>query len=147
MSLVEPNKATKGVFSVAATCIGPLSLVRKTEHFSIKGISSHRDVFPAILKTRGEVTSPQMVSTREDPALSPKYMIEHSGSSERRRCVKVVKRSGSQHFAEPYCAPGFMPMTRFSEERPREEKKAATAALSLSVIQRYGSGASEIEIP
>jgi hypothetical protein len=59
VELVEPKMATRGVFSAAAMCIRPESLVTKASHRSINAMASPRRVRP-LRSMAGPVIMPVM---------------------------------------------------------------------------------------
>src|SRR3990172_8335807 len=107
---VEPNIATTGILRAAAMCMGPESFVINTVHCFISAISSIMLVLPAILMT-GTLERFSISVAISNSCLLPKMIIA-ALCLFTRALLTWAKRSGYQRFAEPYAAPGFMPIIR-----------------------------------
>src|SRR5258705_650202 len=100
---VGPKIATTGRPTAAATCIAPESLPTKSWQ---RERSAGRSAI-AVLPTKpidGPVIPAAIASETGSSDAVPKR-ITSASSLTRKRFTKSAKRSGGQHFAEPYDAP------------------------------------------
>src|SRR6266852_1449124 len=105
---VGPKTATTGKPTAAATCIAPESLPRKRWHCERSAGSSAIAVLPVKL-IGARFRSLTMASATCDSPGVPN-MITSASVFCSSRLIALAKRSGGQHFAEPYDAPA--PMAR-----------------------------------
>src|SRR5580704_422095 len=130
---VGPKIATTGNPTEEATCIAPESLPTKRWHCDRSAGRSAIAVFP--VRSIGALCIAAVMAEETGVSATVPNKIIWASDSATKRFATSAKRSGGQHFAEPYEAPAPMATRNLPGCAPEESNRSAAERLLSSGAQ------------
>ena len=123
---VEPKMPMTGSPAAAATCMAPESLPIKIEQAEKIAARSRMDVCPT--SEIGRHFIDEQIRAAISFSLGVPKSITSAPHSEIRRSARAANRSGGQHFAAPYEAPGAIAQRHAPSLAPARNKVVSAAS-------------------